>query len=453
MMAGRKNMKKPATTTGRARSRSPLRSVPGPSSMSYGEMTIPEWMFQLTEEREQQRERRQEEREMERERRQEEREAEREKRLEEREERMMNKFMEAIATNKNQVPMSGATPVEDHVRFAVEEAPEEDSGTNRSLPSINSTGATEPNASSSAVGSDIGTQLRTLISQAPPLPPRPSFECTEGPSNPMTFLENVERYAGLMRMNDQQKLGLAIECLKGKAKRWAKVHRERLLTFEEFRGRFLKFFWSERQQGNVKKQIENGKYDPEAQHSFSDHFNFYVEKAGMLTKPPAEEDLVQALMHHYPSGIQDLWYISGRRGISDTADFLENLEDHVQNKQEHVRRSDRIRDNGGRRFERRDKRPPHREHMHRDRRAIEPPTAVPQIVRSTTAALPPPPAPANNTDRRNDNNQQPWTRSQGNYNNNNRTRWNRFQNSQTTNNTANKNSNSGNENRVVNHKA
>ncbi|KAJ3622230.1 hypothetical protein MTP99_002755 [Tenebrio molitor] len=108
--------------------------------------------------------------------------------------------------------------------------------------------------------------------------------------NPMKFLRAVEEYGHSFGLNSPRLLGIAVDCLKGNAKHWTEIYRDNWRTYEDFKGDFLKTYWSAQQQRDIRFQISTGRYD-ETKGTMLSHFTYFVDMAKMLTTPLSEEKI------------------------------------------------------------------------------------------------------------------------------------------------------------------
>lgn len=192
------------------------------------------------------------------------------------------------------------------------------------------TSGTSPTASQ--VGNDIvptGNGWYGIPRPPLPIPEKPYFDGSSR-HNPIKFLASFEQYRRSYHLDDRQALDAALGCLKGNARSWTAIHQGRFMTFEQFKKSFLKAFWSDNKQRDIRHQISTGRYDP-SKGTMLAHFAHYVEMANMLSPAMPETTIVAEIMRHYPDAIQHLWALTQQKTIEGTADFLIEQEIPGQN--------------------------------------------------------------------------------------------------------------------------
>lgn len=182
---------------------------------------------------------------------------------------------------------------------------------------------THSNASTSSTVTQTPQVSRMVLTQ-PETPP--SFGGLR--SNPIRFVQELEKYFKKVDLPESQQLEVAMDCLTGSARNWATIYRRVWRTFENFRNDFIRTYWSEQEQQKLRHRIftetwTNDKY------TMMDHFAYFVNMAEQLTNPFPETELVSHLIRHYPVHIQSLWLLSRKTTLEGVAEFLRQQEDIV----------------------------------------------------------------------------------------------------------------------------
>lgn len=142
--------------------------------------------------------------------------------------------------------------------------------------------------------------------------------------NPVTYLEDLELY--LRRAGREGKeIELIQECLVGDARDWARVYQSRWKDLSDFKKDFLKTFWGEKEQNDLRRSIVQGTWDRTT--SMLNHFLRITGKAQLLSFKIPEKQLVADLIRQYPKYVQQGWYISKIDTIIETAEFLRSVDD------------------------------------------------------------------------------------------------------------------------------
>lgn len=146
-------------------------------------------------------------------------------------------------------------------------------------------------------------------------------------TNPVRFLQDLEKYFKRVGIANNRQLEVALDCLQGPAHNWATIYKLVWHNFIDFRKAFLQAYWSEQEQGKLRHRILTDVWSNK--YSMVDHFAYFVNLAQLLTNPFAEGELVSHLMRHFPVHIQSLWSLTGKRALADAAEFLRHQENLV----------------------------------------------------------------------------------------------------------------------------
>lgn len=139
--------------------------------------------------------------------------------------------------------------------------------------------------------------------------------------HPIDFLEKIKF---LLQRNNTSFLEikfLLAKKLQGRAKAWSEAYLKSFLTFTEFEEAYLRYFWSETKQLEIKLKIWQGKYETG---SLVDHFTKYVAMAQYLRPPLSEFELIQCIARHFPVNIFSA--IIGLKKLSEVIPILQQAE-------------------------------------------------------------------------------------------------------------------------------
>lgn len=154
----------------------------------------------------------------------------------------------------------------------------------------------------------------------------PSFDGVR--SNPIRFIQELEKYFKKVNIPETQQLEVALDCLVGSARNWATIYRRVWQSFGDFRSDFVHMYWSEQEQQKLRHRILTETWTND-KFTMTDHFAYFVNMAGQLTTPFPEKELVSHLIRHYPVHIQSLWLLSRKTTLTDVAEFLRQQENIV----------------------------------------------------------------------------------------------------------------------------
>lgn len=186
----------------------------------------------------------------------------------------------------------------------------------------------------SNVQSSTTSNISNTVTQAP-LVSRVVLTQSETPpnfgglrTNPMSFIQELEKYFKKVNIPEAQQLEVALDCLVGSARNWATIYRRVWQNFDNFRSDFVRTYWSEQEQQKLRHRILTETWTND-KFTMTDHFAYFVNMAEQLTAPFSETELVSHLIRHYPVHIQSLWLLSRKTTLADVADFLRQQENIV----------------------------------------------------------------------------------------------------------------------------
>lgn len=184
--------------------------------------------------------------------------------------------------------------------------------------------ASSPNSdNSNNLGISQPVAIPQIILKQPENPP--SFR--DNVTNPIRFIQDIEKYFKKSNIQGAQQLEAALECLEGPARNWSTIYKPSWKTYEDFRKDFLNNYWSDLEQGKIRHMILTGTW--KNRHTMGDHFAYYVNLAQQLTNPFQETELVSLLLRHFPIHVQSLWSLKPNKTLAEAASFLKQQEDIV----------------------------------------------------------------------------------------------------------------------------
>lgn len=154
---------------------------------------------------------------------------------------------------------------------------------------------------------------------------KPSFR-NDGKMHPMTFLEDISSFLKKIPSNGNE-IDIIVDCLKGEARSWARIYRERWITVKDFEGDFLRTYWGVTEQNVLRRNIVQNKWSPEKHPTMLGHFLSLTGEARMLTYKIPECQLVSDIMRHFPSQVQFAWSVSNTDTIQHATEFLRKIDD------------------------------------------------------------------------------------------------------------------------------
>lgn len=177
-------------------------------------------------------------------------------------------------------------------------------------------------------GSDTNEKRVNNVYIMRPSVEKPMFN-GRGDINPTRFLKKLRRYINSLNAQDRA-IDIATECLSGPALKLLELNSKSWLTLEDFETDFRRNYWANQHQEAAKYRLMNATYDKHKNLSMSEHFADQIDSVNSLTIPLSESDLVNCVMRHFPTDVQQLWFTrAGDATILTASEFLRNLEHNV----------------------------------------------------------------------------------------------------------------------------
>lgn len=140
-----------------------------------------------------------------------------------------------------------------------------------------------------------------------PLPPldKPTFTGNKSvDSNPLEFLRELEEYVFSFGGTHTQRLNLALSCLQGEARLFARAFRDQFETFEDFKILFHNHYWNHDVQRKVREELFKGVYKRRHRSNMAEHFLRVWTKIQKISVRPTERAFLNEIGHHFPRPIQ-----------------------------------------------------------------------------------------------------------------------------------------------------
>lgn len=153
-----------------------------------------------------------------------------------------------------------------------------------------------------------------------------NYKTKEGKEiHPVTFLEDLTSYLKKIPSKGNE-IDIIQECLTDQARNWARIYKDRWLTYDDFKRDFLDTFWSEVEQNKVRRNIASNKWNRKENPTMLGHFLSLAGQVSLLKLTIPERQLVADIMRHYPRQVQQLWVLSKNETIIAATEFLRQLD-------------------------------------------------------------------------------------------------------------------------------
>ena len=119
------------------------------------------------------------------------------------------------------------------------------------------------------------------------------------------FLRDLDEYYRIKNVPESLKLPLAMRAVTDPvAKNWFSTVYSELKCYEHFKTLFTNFLWNSPTQSRVRCSIYQDKFTRQDGETMTSHYLRYANLAANLQPAMSEEDLVGALISHYPIAVQ-----------------------------------------------------------------------------------------------------------------------------------------------------
>jgi sulfite reductase alpha subunit-like flavoprotein len=167
----------------------------------------------------------------------------------------------------------------------------------------------------------------------PVTPKQPFFRGQSSDVHPTDFMRELEEFVSFFGATPEQQINLAISCLQGEARTFARAFRYKFNTFGEFKFSFLEQFWGIHRQRKVRHKLENGAYEAKKGNShMADYFLRWVAMIRTFHVVPSTTTFLNEISRHFPIEVQNSLRAYGD-GTIETALLILEEEDELLNRQ------------------------------------------------------------------------------------------------------------------------
>nr|CAI5859444.1 unnamed protein product [Callosobruchus analis] len=145
-----------------------------------------------------------------------------------------------------------------------------------------------------------------------------------GKTHPQAFIKKLKKLFLEAGVPEDQKIGLAISCLRGTAADWAAIKENCLTSFEDFETAFINRYWGIDKQRDLYSNLCYGRYE---NGSRADYFLNLINQAGYLTESLPEAKLISMVSRHFPAEIQRGIAILGLKTFDEVEEYLRNIDE------------------------------------------------------------------------------------------------------------------------------
>jgi hypothetical protein len=141
------------------------------------------------------------------------------------------------------------------------------------------------------------------------------------------FLRELDEYFVLKRTPNELKLPLCFRAIEDPfAKQWFATIYDTVGTYDKFKTAFANLLWGQTRQAQIRCSIYQDRWDRREDETYAEHYIRYASKALMLNPPLSEEDLVGAMINHFPPEVQNGMVCGNLKTTQDILAFLSKMQ-------------------------------------------------------------------------------------------------------------------------------
>jgi hypothetical protein len=123
--------------------------------------------------------------------------------------------------------------------------------------------------------------------------------------NPIFHLNQLDEFIRLRCVPKQFQLAIAFKSVVwAVGKQWVATVARNISDYEQFKVAFANTYWSKTKHSLVRCSLYQGKFNSQSGLSLSSYFLKYATMASFLAPRPAEEEIVEAVRHHFTVMVQ-----------------------------------------------------------------------------------------------------------------------------------------------------
>jgi hypothetical protein len=156
--------------------------------------------------------------------------------------------------------------------------------------------------------------------------PLPLFD-DNSDTNSVFHLRRLDEFINFRGVPKALQLAVACRSIFGQmSKQWVEAASRNLADYEAFKKAFLNTWWSLSRQGLARCSLYQAKYDRQSGLSLSGHFLKFATMASYLDPRPTDGEVIEAILYHFPLGVQRAILTTQLRTIEYTLDLLKRVE-------------------------------------------------------------------------------------------------------------------------------
>ena len=144
---------------------------------------------------------------------------------------------------------------------------------------------------------------------------------------PIQFLNQLNDYLNIYRLEGKNSLCMISQCLVGNAKKWWQLNDGNFNNVDEFSRAFKNRFWNVDVQKMVRKKIDFNRFNESGKSTRTNYAMEIFSLAKDLDNPYSEEELVRAIGSHFERDIYGAIIGQGVKTSERLFEILDQFED------------------------------------------------------------------------------------------------------------------------------
>lgn len=144
--------------------------------------------------------------------------------------------------------------------------------------------------------------------------------------NPVMFLNSLEAFFQLKSVPEKCKMLVVKNALVGACAAWLDLTVPLESTYNEFRRKFLNYYWDGPHQNSVRSKLNFGRYDPKNGLKMADYFLELGQLSKLLDPPLLPREFIDIAAQHFPPEVRNVLIVARPQSFEDTTLLLKQLQ-------------------------------------------------------------------------------------------------------------------------------
>lgn len=154
----------------------------------------------------------------------------------------------------------------------------------------------------------------------------PTYSASNKGTHPQEFLEALERHFKIRGTPDDRKLDFAIDQLEGDVSIWAQNKKSKWKNWGDLQRDLLEMYWSDNVQKRVLAELLRPRLYNAKLGTMTHHAWYWVKKTQYMDPPVGQKLLIEALIRHYPTEVEDILLGATIETVKGLINLLERIQ-------------------------------------------------------------------------------------------------------------------------------